>query len=326
MKDKIASPLVSIIIPAYNFGRYLPRALNSVRNQSYENLEVCLTNDGSTDNTDEVIQRFRDENPQISFVYIVQPNRGVSAARNAAVARSRGEYLSFLDPDDFLKPDCIQVLMDYRSRYPNMEIISGGIDCLEYDNQGVLFSRLVMENKEIISLPAREVFKRLFYQNMMGMISIIVSRRLFDRAGGFDDKIRTGEDLDFFFRVTRYGDVLLIPEILGIVYKYKAGLSQQPGKLFKSARKIYRENRGHLLQEFPREGRRVFRKAMALLHLIAFGLYRSTSSPLRFAMELIHLGGIIINMPRLLFDKELRKQVTSEHTSYRRLPVEGRAL
>lgn len=320
MNKKKDTPLVSIIIPAYNFGRYLMRALNSVRDQTYDNLEICLTNDGSTDNTDEVVNKFREANPNIPFSYVTQANQGLSAARNAAAGRSCGEYLCFLDADDALKPYCVSILMKYKNLYPAADIVSGGCECLVFDEGERLSSRLLICKKEVVFIPARQAFTRLFYQNMMGMISILITKNIFNRTGGFNENIRTSEDREFFIRSTRLNaSVLLIPEILGVVYKYTSGLSRQPGEVFRSVKKTFKENKGYLLLEYPEEGRTIYRKAMGLRHLLVFGLYRSSSDPLRYFKMLGHLFGVILNMPSLVFNSRMRKKVTAEHSNFKNI-------
>jgi len=317
MKEKPYPPLVSVIIPAYNFGRFLLRALKSVRDQTYSNFEICLTNDGSTDRTDEVVKSFIRNNPQIPFTYIVQDNRGLSAARNAAAARARGEYLCFLDADDALKPDCLKILVEYKRRYPDAEIISGGCECVVFDREENIVSRILIAKKKVEFIPSQRVFIRLFYQNMMGMISILITRKLFERTKGFDENIRTSEDRDFFLRAARaQAAVLLIPEIVGVVYKYSSGLSRQPGHVFKSVRRTFRKNRSYLFSHYPEEGREVFRRAMALRHLLVFGLYRSSSDRLRFFKMLGHLVAILVTMPSLLFSRMVRRRVTGEHSNF----------
>jgi glycosyltransferase involved in cell wall biosynthesis len=97
------TPLVSIIIPVYNAGRYLEPTIQSALNQTWTNLEVIVVDDGSTDGSLDVARRFKDSRLQI----IVQKNRGSCAARNAGAQAARGEYLQFLDHDDLLAPDKI---------------------------------------------------------------------------------------------------------------------------------------------------------------------------------------------------------------------------
>lgn len=92
------NPALSIIIPVYNKGNYLAKCLTSVIDQSYKNLEVILINDGSTDNSEEIAQRYQIIDQRIK-VYTF-PNSGVSAARNRGIAVAQGEFILFIDADD----------------------------------------------------------------------------------------------------------------------------------------------------------------------------------------------------------------------------------
>jgi len=96
------NPRVSIIIPCYNYGRFVKVAITSALNQDYKNLEVIVVNDGSTDNSDSIIKQFEDK-----IIYIKQDNRGVSKARNSGILKSTGEYCICLDADDYISPDFV---------------------------------------------------------------------------------------------------------------------------------------------------------------------------------------------------------------------------
>lgn len=103
-------PLVSIILPVYNVEKYLRQCLNSVVIQTYENIEVILINDGSPDNSDQICSEFAAKYPH--FRYFVNKNQGLSATRNFGINVSTGEYLFFLDSDDYLAEDCIATLVE----------------------------------------------------------------------------------------------------------------------------------------------------------------------------------------------------------------------
>lgn len=98
--DKIIEPLVSIIVPVYNTGSYLRQCLESILNQSYNNIELIVINDGSTDNSLDIIQEYRQYNDNL--ILISQENRGQSYARNAGIKRSHGKYILFVDSDDYI--------------------------------------------------------------------------------------------------------------------------------------------------------------------------------------------------------------------------------
>ena len=102
------NPIVSVLIPAYNVSQYVKRCLLSIQNQTFKNFEVVIVNDGSTDNTESVISNFIKCDSR--FKMITQNNSGVSVARNRALEESRGEYITFVDPDDYIAKDYLSFL------------------------------------------------------------------------------------------------------------------------------------------------------------------------------------------------------------------------
>ena len=95
--------LISIIVPVYNTEKHIERCLDSIMKQDYPNFEVILVNDGSTDESGIIIQKYKEKYKNIS--YIKQENKGVGAARNAGIKVAKGDYISFVDSDDFIMED-----------------------------------------------------------------------------------------------------------------------------------------------------------------------------------------------------------------------------
>ena len=106
--------MISVVVPIYNKEKYLDRCLKTISEQTYRNLEIVLINDGSTDNTEEICKKWLKKDNRI--LYIAKSNGGVSDARNLGLEKSNGEYITFVDPDDYLKDDCLEVLLDCLER------------------------------------------------------------------------------------------------------------------------------------------------------------------------------------------------------------------
>ena len=105
-------PLVSVIIPVYNVERYLAQCLDSVSHQTYQNLEIICVNDGSRDGSLDILRRYADEDARIQV--IDKANGGVSRARNDALDCARGEYIMFVDSDDWVEPDACENAVNAR--------------------------------------------------------------------------------------------------------------------------------------------------------------------------------------------------------------------
>jgi len=103
------SPEISVIIPVYNVGAYLPRCLESLMDQTFSQIEILCIDDGSTDNTLQTVQKYREADPRIRL--LTQPHRGVSAARNLGLQSAEGTYVVFLDADDWVEPDMLETLL-----------------------------------------------------------------------------------------------------------------------------------------------------------------------------------------------------------------------
>jgi glycosyltransferase involved in cell wall biosynthesis len=119
----IKTPVVTVILPAYNAERYVSESIQSVLDQTYTCWELIIINDGSTDKTRDIISTFDDERIQV----IEQENRGVSAARNEGLSSAKGKYITFLDADDVLPPNSLEVRASYLELNKNIDLVDGKI-------------------------------------------------------------------------------------------------------------------------------------------------------------------------------------------------------
>lgn len=104
----MTNPAISLVIPVYNVEKYLRKALESVQNQTFKNFEVIIVDDGSTDASIDIVKEFCQDNE--NFIYITQKNQGPAAARNLALKMCKGDYIGFMDSDDYLEPEFLEYL------------------------------------------------------------------------------------------------------------------------------------------------------------------------------------------------------------------------
>ncbi len=184
-----AMPLVSVIIPAFNGGRYLAAAIESALAQTYRDREIVVIDDGSTDNSRAVADSFNDR-----IVILSQPNGGVSAARNRGIGATSGEWLAFLDADDVWFPDKLARQAEY---FETSDIVCSNALIIGTDN------KLLLAPGEIASLTARGIF-HLVEGGSPPLSSVCVRR---SAMGGqrFDTARRFGEDLDLWMRLVAQG-------------------------------------------------------------------------------------------------------------------------
>ena len=185
-----AGPLVSVVIPCFNHGRFLSEAIESAAKQSYHNVEIIVVDDGSTDNSREVAAGF----PNVRYFH--QPNAGLSAARNMGIEKSRGSFLVFLDADDVLYPDAIGINLNYLVRNPSWVFVSGGHDKVdEWLNP--------LEAADATAMVANDHYRELLRGNYIGMHATVMYRRdVFDEFR-FDTSLSACEDYDLYFKITR---------------------------------------------------------------------------------------------------------------------------
>ena len=191
---QLPAPRVSVIIPAYNASRYISEALDSVFAQSFQDFEVIVANDGSPD-TPQLQEALRPYAGRL--FYVEQPNRGVSAARNLAMLRARGDFLAFLDADDVWLPQYLEVQVNFLDEHPGA--VAAIADVLRFGEAAPKpYERRMLESDNINLLSFDDMLRRKGGQ----LPSASVVRRVRALASGlFDESLRVGEDIDFCIRV-----------------------------------------------------------------------------------------------------------------------------
>jgi glycosyltransferase involved in cell wall biosynthesis len=184
--------LISVIIPAYNQARYLKSAINSVLSQTYLIWECIVVDDGSTDNTSEIVHKFR--HPKIKYIY--QRNSGLSAARNAGLLASKGDYISFLDSDDCFSPQKFEILLELFKNNPKLALAAGTAALI--DENGNPINR----NFETV-LPKNS--RELLFGNPLHVGSVLLKREWYQKVGLFDTSLRSYEDWDYWLRLAIAG-------------------------------------------------------------------------------------------------------------------------
>lgn len=135
--------IISVVIPCYNHGHYLPYALESILAQTYPYWEAIIVDDGSTDNTREVAQRYIQQDIRIRYVY--QMNRGLSGARNTGITEARGEFLAFLDADDEWEPEFLQTCVTALEKRPELAAVYTGWLLIDEVGHELMRKTLVLE-------------------------------------------------------------------------------------------------------------------------------------------------------------------------------------
>ena len=209
-KDNSALPLVSIIITTYNYGDFLAVAVESAIKQSYPWFEIIIIDDGSTDNTKNIIKSY----PSVKYYY--QKNQGISAARNAGILKSNGSFLVFLDADDWLEKDALEMNATVLTSKPELAFISGNYFFLQAGNKN---------SKEIIFKVTDKHYEKLLECNYIGMHAAVMFRRWVFDEFSYDECLKSCEDYDLYLNIARKYPIYHQQKFIATYYFHQKGLS-----------------------------------------------------------------------------------------------------
>jgi glycosyltransferase involved in cell wall biosynthesis len=195
------NPLVSVIIPTYNRGWIVKNAIVSVLNQDFTDFELIVIDDGSTDNTAEVLQAIAG-----TFTVIRQDNQGVSAARNRGIRESGGRLIAFLDSDDAWLPQKLSAQVDFFSRQPHALIC-------QTEEIWIRNGKRVNPGKRHSKLSGM-IFEPSLHLCLVSPSAVMIRRRLFAEVGLFDETLPACEDYDLWLRISRQHPIYLIDKPL----------------------------------------------------------------------------------------------------------------
>ena len=197
-------PRVSVIIPTFNCADFIEGALASAWDQ-YPNQEIIVVDDGSTDETVSLVRRY-----ESAVRLIEQENSGAAAARNTGVAHATGDLFAFLDADDVWLPGTLSARVDHLCRNPDVGLVWGkwqesrlGRDLTLGSMPSQAKDKGTSTTPTVVSGRAGWLYPELLLDSIVHMITVVMRRSIFEKAGGFDESIRMGEDYDLWLRVSR---------------------------------------------------------------------------------------------------------------------------
>ena len=192
------SPAVSVIVATYNRANLLPETIDSILAQTFQNFELIVVDDGSTDNTRAVLERYGSR-----LRYFHQPNKGASAARNFGVGHARTSWIAFQDSDDLSTPTHLEALIGYVRQFPGygMVFANGGyVGGAQHRHETIIPAAISrrLQGQEVTLVD-------LFEKSLVRLQASIIAKTAYESIGGMDESLQICEDLDFFFRlITRY--------------------------------------------------------------------------------------------------------------------------
>jgi glycosyltransferase involved in cell wall biosynthesis len=271
---------VSVVIPAFNAGRWVARAIDSVLAQDWPNVEVIVVNDGSTDNTDEVCRSYGER-----IRYVRQENAGVSAARNRGIELAEGQLIAFLDADDQFLPSMVSTLVRALENFPEAGAASGA----HFLRTGDSLVRVPPEGRVLppgVKIGVVHDFFRVYAKwSIVCTGSVLVKKEVFDKVGLFRPDLRLGEDIEMWSRIAGRFPWVFVDEPVAVYNRNPESSVTMRSRLSFDFSFIYDEDE---MRKQVREelwvGYRVFRREQILMrcrYLLKYGATGEVRAALR---------------------------------------------
>ena len=216
----MSDPLVSIVTPVYNGSQYLSEAIESALAQTYKNFELLIVNDGSTDNSSDIIRPFLKDS---RVIYIEQKNAGVAAARNTALKQARGKYIGFLDQDDLWLKNKLEVQVAVLDQDANVALVHSRHDVI--DNQGNT------TDYDLISRVSGYCFKDMFKENRIAVLTVLIRKTIFNEIGLFNEQLTGVDDYEMWLRITLKYPIKYIDQSLASYRFHNSNFSKNSFKM-----------------------------------------------------------------------------------------------
>lgn len=231
------TPMVSVIVPAFNCSEFLGVALDSIFGQTFEDYEIIVVNDGSPDTVEieRIINSYND--PQKKLIYIHQENQGPAGARNTAILKARGKYLALLDADDVWLPEFLDLQVQALEKNPSLDMICADVE---------LTGDSTLAGKTFFELWPSEspvTFEKLLNMDCAIVTMGVVARRItLIEAGLFDTAFRRSEDYDLWLRLAYQGKQIgYLKKVLGKHRHHASSLAADTSSLIKSQIDVYKK-------------------------------------------------------------------------------------
>jgi len=231
--------MVSVVIPCYNQARFLGEAVQSVLCQGYSYLEIIVVDDGSEDGTEEVASGYAKVDPRVRL--IVQENRGLAAARNRGLADTEGEYVVFLDSDDRLVSEALEVGVRELEAHPGCAFVSG-------------ICRKITADGSIV--PGWEQFRvrddpyiELLRSCPVYVPAVMYRRSVFDAVGDFDTSYKAAEDYDLYYRILERFPVYCHDAVVAEIRRHEANMTRDRTLMLKYNMAALRSQRKHVKED-----------------------------------------------------------------------------
>lgn len=230
IKTSLSPPLISVIIPCYNHGKFLKKAVKSVQSQDITEVEIIVVDDGSTDNTFQVAEN-------LAVHYIKQKNSGLSSARNTGIEQSNGDFLVFLDADDWLLPGSLETNRNILIEQPELAFVSGAHEKV-FEKKGVTHEVFVTVNDNH--------YLRMLEGNYIGMHATVMYRSWVFDEFLFDPSLNMCEDYELYLRITQNYPVVHHTKKVAAYRFHASNMSDNTPNMLEAALSVLKRQKSHL--------------------------------------------------------------------------------
>ncbi len=198
--------LVSVVVIFFNEREYIAKAIDSIIDQTYDNIEVLLVDDCSTDGSDLVARDYAEKYDNIRY-YRNETNSGPACSRNCGIRNAKGEYVAFLDGDDYAVPERISIQAEYLDQHEDVIAVSGGLR--SFTTEGGEYEDLIFD------IDDKDLRSRMLFENLFAQPAAMIRRSLFSEHGLLqNEKYRSSQDYDYWLRCLKYGNLHIVPQVL----------------------------------------------------------------------------------------------------------------
>ncbi|WP_313269226.1 glycosyltransferase [Sphingobacterium sp.] len=187
----IIAPSVTVFMAAYNASKYIEVAVKSILNQTYQDFELLIVNDGSTDDTSEILKSFKDE--RIRIINNVE-NKGLTYTRNIALKEARGQFIAIMDSDDMSYPNRLAIQIDAFNDKPHLALYGGQAKMIDENQKEIGFIEESETNPDLLKV-------KLLFHNTFVHSSVMIRTSIFREFGGYQEPF--AEDYDLFLRIAQ---------------------------------------------------------------------------------------------------------------------------
>lgn len=229
----MSNPTISVIIPTYNRASLLNRSIKSVLNQTFHDFELIVVDDGSTDNTKELINEFMKNDPRIRYIW-QENSGGPTKPINAGIKKSKGDYITILGSDDEILPEKLEKqIKKFDSVSKNVGLIYCGLQYIPENKN--------KQSKTIIPKLRGNLFTELLKGSFIGGITPLIKKECFQKLGLFDTSLPSGEDWDMWIRISKNYEFDYVPEALAIYHIHGKQISANFNDTIEGFQKILKK-------------------------------------------------------------------------------------